>query len=463
MRIMLQRWGAALVAALAVAGASAPAARAQLIPGRAALPPVNPAFTVTPGLQIYNNAYNAAVLGQTIRQFPPWAFGFNPYPSIGGGPLLSTAGGYGGGPGLLISPGGSGGYGGSSLTTNPYGYGGASSGNGGYGGASSGSGGYGGYGGQGYGGNTYGTMDPNYGFLSGAANAIDASGEYWKQIQQARILETQADQGRLGYRRSLIDEARYERGLLPTTEEMRQQDLGRNLAYARHEPPITDVISGRSLNAILNHLRDDPAVGKGPNVPLDDEVLRRINVTSPNRDGASLGLLKDGGKLQWPQSLSGKEFDTARTDLSRRLEDVVGDLKFSNPIQQGKIKDLNADREKLRNMVEKSELSPTDYIDARAYLDQVGAAIQALQDPNVVANFNHKFNAKNVAELVDGMKGLDFGPAAPGDEWAYRMLQQALVAYDAGASPQASAPPSNDKPPSPPPPAAPAPTTKPPY
>ena len=147
-------------------------------------------------------------------------------------------------------------------------------------------------------------------------------------------------------------------------------------------------------------------------------------MTSPNHEGTGLGLLKDDGKLQWPQPLSGKEFDTPCADLSRTLESVVGeDLKFSNPVQPGKINDLKADLDKMRNLVERSELSPTDYIAAKGYLDQVDAAIRALQDPNVAANFNHKFNAKNVAELVDDMraKGLDFarrppakrGPIAP--------------------------------------------------
>src|SRR5205807_1452038 len=118
---------------------------------------------------------------------------------------------------------------------------------------------------------------------------------------------------------------------------------------------------------------------KGQNIPIDEEVLKHINVTSPNRDGASLGLLKDDGKLQWPQSLTGKEFEETRANLSRRLEDVVGDLKFSNPVQQGKIADLQKDLDKLRNMVDRSDLSVSDYIDAKNYLDQVGASILALQ------------------------------------------------------------------------------------
>jgi hypothetical protein len=443
MKVIVRSWGAALVAGLLTLGAGASAAHAQFLPPRAPLPAINPAFNVAPGLQQYSNVYNAAVLGQTIRQIPPWAFGYNPYPSpvvsaapvvpsipyippAYSSPSLSTY------PGL-VSPSASPGT--ATLSTNPYGYDSSLSTNPGYPASS-----YSGYGYPAYG------EDPVAGFLRGTSDVVRAQGQYFKDIESARMTRAQADMTLIDKRRKLIDEAAYERGLLPTSEQLRQDQIRRDLDRARHEPPISDIISGKSLNDLLHHLTGDPAVGRGPNVPIDEDVLKHINVTSPNNDNASLGLLKDDGKLQWPSALSGKEFEEARTNLSRRLEDVVGDLKFSNPVQQGKLNDLKKYLGDLRSQVQKSELSPSDYIAAQGYLDQVDAALQALSDSNVVANFNHKFNAKNVAELVDGMKGLDFAPAAPGDEWAYKALHDALVAYDYGASPQGSSPPPAPKP-----------------
>ena len=111
-----------------------------------------------------------------------------------------------------------------------------------------------------------------------------------------------------------------------------------------------------------------------------------------------------------------------REHLGKSLAGVVAGLKFNNTVKKGDIDDLNADLKQLSQSVEKSELSVGDYIAAKDYLSQVGAAVRALGDPNVANYFNHKFNAKNVAELVDDMrtKGLDFAAAAPGDEGAYR-------------------------------------------
>jgi hypothetical protein len=267
---------------------------------------------------------------------------------------------------------------------------------------------------------------------------VNATGNYYKNVQSARLTQSQADESRIDYRRRLIDEARYERMNLMTTEELRQQQLAHDLARSRHEPPIEELASGKSLNDLLHHLTSDPARPKGPNVPLDDEVMQRINVTGPTETAASVGLLKDEGNLQWPQALKGHAFDEPRKNLEAKMADAVQALKFNNPVKQGDLNDLNLDLKQLRILVEKSELSPTDYIAAKDYLDQVASAITALGDPNVVKYFNHKFNAKNVAELVDDMraKGLDFAAAAPGDAGAYRALQQALVAYDYGVSPQ---------------------------
>ena len=449
MNTRVQQTGAAVLTGLLVLGGFAPATWAA--PYRPYLPtapaiPINPNYNIAPGLSLRQAAYNTAVMGRAVSNIPPYALGYNPYtsPVISSGPVVNSGGypsplmtgvGYGS-PTLSTYPGlgyGAGGYPSSAtLSTNPLG---------GYDAAAAAPG-YGGYGVGGYG------EDPTAGFLRGTSDVINATGNYYKNVQSARLIQTQADESRIDYRRRLIDEARYERMNLLTTEELRQQQLRRDLSRSRHEPPIEEIASGKSLNDLLHHLTNDPARPKGPNVPLDDEVMQRINVTGPTATGASVGLLKDEGNLQWPQALKGHEFDEPRKNLEAKMVDAVQALKFNNTVKQGDLNDLNLDLKQLRTLVEKSELSPTDYIAAKDYLDQVASAILALENPDVIKYFNHKFNAKNVAELVDDMrtKGLDFAAAAPGDAGAYRALHQALVAYDYGVSPQQ---PSSSPPPAP--------------
>ncbi len=434
------RLGSALVAGLVVLAGSSPAVQAQIRPGSIVngrpsttgfnFPGggvINPNFQLAPGLSVSQAAFNNAVLGQSFRAFPRSTFAFNPFvnsPAFTSGmgvqsPVLSTLGGAGLG-GFPAA---------AALSTNPYAVDSTlSTAGGSYGGGYAG-GGYGSYG-----------EDPAAGFLRGTSDVIRAQGDYLKNVQTARIIQTRADEGRLDYRRRLIEEARYERMSEPTVEEIRQQQLSAELNRARHEPPITDIISARSLNELLRHLSSDPARPKGPTIAVDDEVLKHINVTGVNPNGGSIGLLKDEGKLQWPQSLSGAEFQGPRDILSKALTNVVQSLKSGESVGTGTRNDLKTELGQLNNLVSNSELSPTDYIEAKSYLDQVALAVRALGDKDVANYFNHKFSAKNVAELIDDMrtKGLDFAPATPGDEGAYRALQQALTAYDYGISPQAS-------------------------
>ena len=58
-------------------------------------------------------------------------------------------------------------------------------------------------------------------------------------------------------------------------------------------------------------------------------------------------------------------------------------------------------------------------------------AIKALQAPDVGNYINGKYAArgKTVGELVKNMGGLKFAQATPGDEQAYKALQEKLASY----------------------------------
>jgi hypothetical protein len=79
-------------------------------------------------------------------------------------------------------------------------------------------------------------------------------------------------------------------------------------------------------------------------------------------------------------------------------------------------------------------MTPTQYVDARRFLNQLEDALTALQQPDVQNFFNGRWAAKGktVGDLVKYMadNGLRFAPATQGDEAAYRMLQQRLAAYN---------------------------------
>ncbi len=310
------------------------------------------------------------------------------------------------------------------LTSNPYGQ--TFS-------ASSPYGGGGGYGGFPF----FPGIDGGGGFLRGVADVTNSNAQYQVTIQQARIAQTQADMSKLDLRRRIFDEARYEQMMRPNPEDVRIADIAAALNRSRRSPPLGEIWSGKALNDLYGYLSDQQSKGnRGPNIPIDDDMLKHVNVTTGT--GGSIGLLKDGGALQWPLSLQGSEFSESRKRLDQNLTDVVQKLKFNNPVAPATLKDMRNDLRLLNDTLSKSvgDLAPSEFIEARRYLNQIEDAYKALQDPNVANYFTQKWTAKgkNVAELIKNMsdQGLKFAPSAPGDEYAYRVLHQALAAYDDG-------------------------------
>jgi hypothetical protein len=318
---------------------------------------------------------------------------------------------------------------------------------GGYGGLYAG--GYGGYGGYGmYGGygGYFGGFSPYLGlgqnvyqgYLYGAASVTNADAQYQKTIQQAKLIRQEAVRSRMDTRRKMVEEAEYERMHMPDPEKIRQENVKRQLEHARVDPPLADIWSADALNTLLAHLIKMQGQGeRGPNVPLSEDILREVNLTT-GESRANPGLLRDNGALQWPTPLLDPKFKEPREDLNRRLKEAVNAVKVNREADKGTIKDLRADLQALTDALEANvqSLSPAQYIDARRYLNMLGHAIKALEDPNISDFLNQKWVAtgKNVAELVKfmGERGLRFAPAIPGEEPAYRALYHALAAYDAG-------------------------------
>jgi hypothetical protein len=285
--------------------------------------------------------------------------------------------------------------------------------------------------------------NPYEGYLNGAAGITTANAEYQRTIQEAKLLREEAVRSRMDTRKKMIEQAEYERSRLPDAEKIRQEQLAGELERARVNPPVSEINSAKSLNVLLGNLialQDQSARG-ATNVPLSAETLASIRLTTGVGRG-DVGLLLDGGTLQWPQPLEGEAFQKSREGLDRRIKDALNVVRLEGRPDRGTIKALRADLKELnaRLDVRADRLSPGEYIEAKRYLKRVGDTLTALQDPNVCHYFNGNWKArgKDVSELVQFMaeRGLWFAPAVPGDEPAYLTLYRALAAYDAGMPPR---------------------------
>jgi hypothetical protein len=335
-------------------------------------------------LELQRYAANVATLGRAYSQIPPYAMGYNPY--------VRGWAGHGG----AIAPGFS------PWAVVPY----------------------------------YGSWNPYAGVLSGYADLISASGQYWNDIQRARILREQSRREAMRTNQMrLQQEIEYER-MRPTALSMRARQQHTDIEWARRFAPNTEIWSGRTLNVLLRSAIDSGRVDSGPNIPLDSDTLKGINLRERGSAG-NVGLLKNGPKLQWPMALQEPWFDAARASFAKNLDEALRQLPSSEGLQRKTFRALEADLKKLNRILEEnvSNLSTSDWIRGRRYLNELRDVVRGLSDPRVRVSFDRSWVNKvdSVGGLVRYMKdkGLEFAPAAaPGHYPRYTSLYYSLRSFE---------------------------------
>jgi hypothetical protein len=275
---------------------------------------------------------------------------------------------------------------------------------------------------------------PVGGSLSGAADVINAQGQFMNSTQQAYLQREQVRQARIDSRRKAFDQNLYERANAPTPEDERERARIENLRRSRNNPPVTEIWSGKALNDLLLAIQQQIARKiEGPHVPLEESVVRRINV-SGSRTGGSLGLLLPDGRLNWPFVLRAPEFQADRDKLDQ-LASTAFKQAGSNSVDFGTIQGMTNAVNSLTNQLRRNvdSIPPNDYISAQRFMRELNQTITALQDPNVSNFVNQTWAARgnSVGELSREMirQGLRFAPATTGDQSAYVALHTGMVAY----------------------------------
>jgi len=406
-RLTVAAFGVALLA-LVLAAAPARAQRFH-VPGTGGT--LNPYNYYDPFGYSRQAAFNISLYGRAMSQVPPYALGYNPYPQIVntpyyppvspyympgyGGSIVNTMSGYPTSPGYS-SPGYTPSYPEGGGYPSPY----------------------------------VPSYDPTSSFLMGAASVINADGKFRINNQQANVLREQVRSAHIDNNRKAFDEFLYERANTPTWLDDLERQRKLNLRYALVNPSGSEILAGTSLNTLLDSLKQMQGRNvQGPDVPLDEELLKQINVTAGS--GANAGLLKNE-KLTWPLALTGSDFADDRTHVERNIRNAVNEAEHG-PVEPARLKDLLADVARMTKDLERQigDITPNQYIEAEKYLKLLGDAITALSRPDGVNYINGKYAArgKTVGDLVKNMAGLKFAQATPGEEQAYKALQEKLASY----------------------------------
>jgi hypothetical protein len=274
-------------------------------------------------------------------------------------------------------------------------------------------------------------VGPYAGYWSGQADIVTNM----LAPQRGSLQHEQVRQAKVDTRRKQVDQLLYERAVMPTVEDDRERARIERVRRSRNDAPLTEIWSGYALNALLDATQKQQARNmRGPNIPLSQDVVRNINVTSGAQGGGSIGILRDEGKISWPLALRRGPYRVTRTKVDQAAYTAYRQAQtgpVDGDLLDGLTKGVDALFAELKDNV--SEISTTDYITAKRFLNELENTVKVLQDPKVSNYFAGGWTAKGntVAELSANMtrQGLKFAPATNSDEEAYVALHQAMVAY----------------------------------
>jgi hypothetical protein len=274
--------------------------------------------------------------------------------------------------------------------------------------------------------------------LQGYASLTQATGQYWQDIQQARITREQSRQMALDTQKKQIElEMWYEKNR-PTALTMAKSDKASQLQWARYDAQSTQIWDGRPLNVLLQSIFLSPDPGRGPYLSLDQSTLRGLNFTDKTTRG-NLALAKNDGSITWTDALLASTFDDLRNRFGMNFAKAITIARTGKTPPRDAVLALRTDLDTMSTMLddEVQTLTPDDYIGARRLLNQLKNTIKGLSNPLLCKGCDDtwKKNVHTVSDLVTYClkNGLEFGPAvAPGDYACYTAAYYAIRDYERG-------------------------------
>jgi hypothetical protein len=203
------------------------------------------------------------------------------------------------------------------------------------------------------------------------------------------------------------------------------------------EPPATVIWTGKPLNQLLEQVQENADAADGPKI--NAAVVTHLNVISEG-GGGNIGALKNG-KIEWPATFSQKAFQARRDKINTLMAALIKQVQKGEAdaddldAAHRQVQDLRAD---LRDAIRR--FSPSEYIRATHFIEDLTAVLDALHQPDATNFFNGKYTpqGKTVAELVQFMKKhhLKFAPAVEADHAAYVAFYKEMSKYSQAAQGQ---------------------------
>jgi len=160
--------------------------------------------------------------------------------------------------------------------------------------------------------------------LMGAADVMRAYGTVITKQEQARIMRQEVHQARLVTAKNKFDLDMYIKEHTPTFNQEQEKITKSILKRIQERSNPAEVVEGRSHNFLLDDVDKNYTKGTGlQDIPLEESVLKHLNVKPAGIGNSSLGLLRDGGKLNWPSALVELLTPEARNDIEAKAQTLA--------------------------------------------------------------------------------------------------------------------------------------------
>jgi hypothetical protein len=285
--------------------------------------------------------------------------------------------------------------------------------------------------------------DPYSGFLYGTADLIRAQGTLMIDQERARLMREVAYQAREQTRKLKFDTDMYIKKNTPTLTQEMAKNLASLVKRIQNNASPGEVEGGKAQNVLLADLAKygDKKNSAGA-VPIDEEVLRHINITGPA--GGNLGVLRNDGQIPWPSTLFDVVPEQERAEIDQLAKGLF-ELAVEKKLRPNLLHDLEVRVQRLQDTLAKAKgLTALQRVDARRFLGDLQSAVRALGQglaPQYAEWRQFIRNGKTVQEVAEWLnsRGLLVAPAVPGDEAAYQALHTALANYDVAVQAQMTA------------------------
>ncbi len=258
---------------------------------------------------------------------------------------------------------------------------------------------------------------------------------------QAAFQNLDLRERRLQLKRAAFDEARYERMNTPAPETVREERRQQRLIRARNMPPLDEIVSGQTLNDLLDNVQRVQAHGllAGTSISLDPNDLAHLNITTTGDQRGSNEMFRPGALSKWPDLLNRHEFAADKKAMLSALAEASRS-QANGSVNEAKTAEARRLIETMRGRLFDMRFQATmlDYAKALEFLNKLGGTIDLLAGPNSTKYLNGTYaaNGSSVGEMADRMiaHGLKFARATPGDEPNYSRIYQKLATYEISLS-----------------------------